>query len=404
MRSKHAHAQSRSGRKNKKLRVSLSERKQVLAAIRRGEVDALVDLKDDKREIFTLQTADTAYRLSLILRAMTDGAVITTDKGLILYANNRFAEMVNVPLPNVIGSQFPDFVVPSDRNRFQTIFKNALRESSHGEINLDTRKRAPAVAQLALSTFLTRKTQYVSILAADITERKQMEKMRDEFIADATDELLTPLVSIKGYLDAILREKDVSLPSEVASNLEVVRRNVDRLHEIVDDLVDIRRMLSDRFQLNLDALDLREVMENCVAEAKPLLGEKHSLHLEVPERPLPIRGDRVKLSLVVGSLLNNAAKFTPQGGEMIIRASEEADMVQVQVSDLGIGIKQEDLGRVFEPFPAIQKTEYVKGKGLALSTSKGIIEAHGGKIWAESPGEGKGTTFTFTLPKRKEVS
>ena len=109
--------------------------------------------------------------------------------------------------------------------------------------------------------------------------------------------------------------------------------------------------------------------------------------------------DPARLTQVLTNMVGNAIKFSSPGGLVEVSAAENGPLVQVQVSDNGMGIRKEDLKRVFEPFAAIEKPTYVKGTGLGLSVSKGLVEAHGGKIWAESPGEGKGVTFTFTLPK-----
>jgi PAS domain S-box-containing protein len=245
------------------------------------------------------------------------------------------------------------------------------------------------------------KDQLTHTLVQDAIRRKELEEMRNQFISAVTHELRTPLVSIKGYLDLALSR---SVSEEVHSDLLVVNRNTERLLGLTNDLLDIQRMQAGRLQLNLQPLDLREVIDSSITDVQPLIQEKKvSLRLEVPEGKLPIQGDQVKLSQVIVNLLSNAIKFSPDGGEVTLRAEDTEDMIRVQVSDRGIGIKREDLERVFEPFAAISKPTYIKGTGLGLSIAKGLVEAHGGKIWAESEGKGKGAMFTFTLPKRKEV-
>ena len=245
------------------------------------------------------------------------------------------------------------------------------------------------------------KDQLTQTLVQDAIRRKELEEMRSQFISAVTHELRTPLVSIKGYLDLALSR---SVSKEVHSDLLVVNRNAERLLSLTNDLLDIQRMQAGRLQLNLQPLDLREVIDSSITDVQPLTQEKKvSLRLEIPRGKLPFQGDQIKLSQVVVNLLSNAFKFSPDGGEVTLRAEEAEDMIRVQVSDRGIGIKREDLERVFEPFAAIGKPTYVKGTGLGLSICKGLVEAHGGRIWAESEGEGKGAMFTFTLPKRKEV-
>ncbi|MCJ7506839.1 PAS domain S-box protein, partial [Candidatus Bathyarchaeota archaeon] len=241
--------------------------------------------------------------------------------------------------------------------------------------------------------------QLTRTLLQDAARRKELEMMRDQFISAVTHELRTPLVSIKGYVDLVL-DGSQSIPEEVESNLQVVKRNTDRLLSLVNDLLDLSRMQSGRLQLNLQSMDLRQIIDDCAAEIQPFVNaKKQSLSLEVPAGPLPVQGDPVRLSQVLANLLSNASKFAQEAGQIGLRVKDVRDVVVVQVSDNGIGIRKQDLERVFQPFAAIEKPTYVKGTGLGLSVSKGLVEAHGGKIWAESPGEGKGVTFTFTLPK-----
>jgi signal transduction histidine kinase len=242
-------------------------------------------------------------------------------------------------------------------------------------------------------------------VVVDVSDRKRIEEMRDRFISTVTHELRTPLVSIKGYVDLALSEKPGSMSKEVEGELLVAKRNTDRLLSLVNDLLDVQRMQAGRLELNLQATDLKKIIDSCIVEIQPMLTEKKmSLKLEVSEAPMPIQGDPVRLSQVLMNLLSNAAKFSPEGGEVTVHVEEETETIKLSVADVGIGIRPEDLGRLFEPFSAIQQPSWVKGTGLGLSISKGLVEAHGGKIWAESAGEGKGATFTFTLPKLKEAT
>ncbi len=244
----------------------------------------------------------------------------------------------------------------------------------------------------------------LTALCRNVTERKRLEKMRDQFISTVTHELRTPLISIKGYVDLTLSAEPGQISKEVESDLQVVKRNTDRLLSLVSDLLDVQRMQAGRLQLNSQPTDLKKVTDSCIREIKPLLTDRRlNLRVIVPEGELLIQGDEVRLAQILVNLLSNAAKYSPEGGEVNLRVEEEDETVKVSISDNGIGVRKEDLPRVFEPFAAIQKPSYIKGTGLGLSVSKALVEAHGGKIWAESQGEGKGATFTFTLPKPKRA-
>ena len=241
----------------------------------------------------------------------------------------------------------------------------------------------------------------VQLIIRDISERFRLAEMRDQFISDVTHELRTPLVSIQGYLELTLSGNEIS--NQTRKDLEVVKRNTNILAKLVDDLLDVQRISSERLRLDLQPLKLQNLIHDCVQQVQPLINERnHNLQLDIPDHELTIIADKTKLSQVMINLLQNAIKFTPDNGRIIIRLKDEKSSIRVQVSDTGIGIRQEDLEKVFEPFAAIKKVQYVKGTGLGMNVSRGLVQAHGGKIWAESAGEGQGVTFTFTLPKRKE--
>jgi signal transduction histidine kinase len=123
--------------------------------------------------------------------------------------------------------------------------------------------------------------------------------------------------------------------------------------------------------------------------------------MNISDDQLIINGDRNRLCQVLINLFSNATKFTPEGSEIILQFEKNAGNIKTQVSDTGIGLREDDLERVFEAFTKIKKATYIKGTGLGLSITKGLVEAHGGKIWVESEGEGKGATFTFTIPEYK---
>jgi signal transduction histidine kinase len=234
----------------------------------------------------------------------------------------------------------------------------------------------------------------------DITERKRMESLKEQFISAVTHELRTPLVSIKGYIDFLLMDK-AELPENITSSLEVVKEQGDRLLRITDDLLDYRRFLSNKFELELSRINLKKVISESIKETEALFKyKKQDLQVEISEHPMWIEADGTRLIQVVSNLLTNASKFTPEGGQIRMSLEEVAGTFKVSISDTGIGIKAEDLYRIFEPFANIEKPTYIKGTGIGLSVAKGIIEAHGGNIWSESEGLGCGSTFNFTIPQK----
>jgi signal transduction histidine kinase len=205
-------------------------------------------------------------------------------------------------------------------------------------------------------------------------------------------------------LDIIDLEDPKSIPDSVKSCLEVIKRNTARLQSLTDDILDIQRMTAKRMKLNFEPLNFREIIDHSISEIKPLIGEKkQKFNIKIPNKPLMINGDEIRLSQVMTNLLGNAQKFTPEGGNIALQITDKKSYFEVRVTDSGIGIRKDDMERIFEPFAAIKKKVYVKGTGLGLSVTKGLVTEHGGKIWAESQGLGKGSTFTFTLPKLKST-
>jgi signal transduction histidine kinase len=185
--------------------------------------------------------------------------------------------------------------------------------------------------------------------------------------------------------------------------LEVIKRNTDRLFNLVNDLLDVQRIESGKLGLKLETFDFRQVLNHCTEEMLPIFNQKSQrITVDAPLGSLDLKGDRLRLTEILTNMLNNATKFTPDGGEVSVRVERDNEFLRVFVHDTGIGIDKADLERVFEPFSSIPKPTYIKGTGLGMSLAKRLIEAHGGRIWVDSPGIGEGTTFAFELPRRLE--
>jgi PAS domain S-box-containing protein len=342
-------------------------------------------------------------------RAITEGSfdpIITLNsEGHITYASPAFFLTTGFSSAQTIGNHYTSYL-PKDEivKLTPTVMKVLAGEvvrSQETEILRDDGSLCPVELSISPINETGGTVSAVEIIVRDVTERRKLAEMRNRFVSTVTHELRTPLVSILGYIDLTL-SKPEELSKNVESNLQVVKRNSNRLLDLTNDLLDIQRMQAGRFQLNLKALNFKQIIDQCAAEIQPFIHDRRqSLSLNVPERPLPIQGDPIRLVQVLMNLFSNASKFTSEGGNITIHVIEQADVIKVQVSDTGIGIKPEDIEKIFQPFAPIQKRSYIKGTGLGLSITKGLVEAHGGKISAESEGEGKGTTFTLTIPKLK---
>ena len=346
-------------------------------------------------------------------RSMLDnlpvGVYRSTADGRILEANLALAEMLGYESIDDLRKATDIYVNRSDcigrleKLRESTVFAEfELRTKDGRGVWVRDYPRATVNAEGFVDHIdgVVVQTQGIEAVVRGITEHRRLETMKDRFVSAVTHELRTPLVSIKGYAEFILAEDPKSTLENVRPFVEVVRRNANRLLQLTDDLLDIQRLESGRAQFRVQEVDFVNLVKQCVQEIQPLLDQKaQRLRLEVPPGPTRVHVDPLRISQAVLNLLNNAIKFTAENGCVTIRVSEESDNVQVSVCDTGIGIAKNDLGRVFEPFAAIEKPTYYKGTGLGLSLSKRLVEAHGGTISVSSLGRGQGSTFTLVLPK-----
>ena len=228
-------------------------------------------------------------------------------------------------------------------------------------------------------------------------------KARDEFLANTTHELVTPLNSVIGFSQVLLDELGGPLNDKQRRYVQAILQNGVRLNETYGDMLQIAGLGSGEMQIQLGRFRLKGLLESSIQH----LGEKAltqgvTLSLEIGSLPeTEIEADRAKLQQVLFNLLDNAVKFTPTGGSVQVSARRisDGDFIEISVTDTGIGVKEEDMGRLFKPFQQLESpyTKKYKGTGLGLLLAKKLVELHGGRIWAESE-FGKGSTFSFVIP------
>jgi signal transduction histidine kinase len=234
----------------------------------------------------------------------------------------------------------------------------------------------------------------------DITETKLIEQQKDEFIGIASHELKTPVTSIKAFSEILQEKFENAGDSESAELMKKLNRQVDRLTDLISDLLDTTKIAEGRLQLNFEPTDLNELIRSTVEEMQRTT-HKHKIAVELGKVPV-IDADKERLSQVMINLLNNAVKYSPQGGDITVISETNRDHVRVTVSDRGIGISPESQSKIFERFYRISTPPLhtYPGMGLGLYISAGIVQRHGGRIKVESR-EGKGSSFSFTLPIEK---
>lgn len=241
-----------------------------------------------------------------------------------------------------------------------------------------------------------RQLAQIEALSGELTTA---DHRKDEFLALLAHELRNPLAPIRSGL-MLLQRPDVEVTHRTAV-LRTVCRQLDQLVRIVDELLDVARVVHGRISLTLARVDLRELVETAIEQVQPSLQEhRHTLRVLLPESPVMLDGDRVRLIQTVANLLANAAKYTPDGGRIQVLLDADSREASLKVIDNGIGITRDVQGRIFELFARSDAAMYQDraGLGLGLPLARQLAELHAGRLIVSSDGPGRGSCFTLTLP------
>ena len=345
------------------------------------------------------------------LRAVFDGdpngmALFDSD-GILRMASHRMEEIFGIPLRTMYGLGFADIyrrkleqAIATDREamfeRVRRIF--ADREaSSQDEIELERPRhrwltRATAPIRSDSGEFLGRLVVYT-----DITEQRELDRQRADFLTVAAHELRTPLTPLSMYLQSI--ERRLSRGQAIGRDLiSKARRQVDRLGRLVEDLLDISRLESRRLRLGATDVEVNDLVDDVVADARAQT-RNHDIVFHRTGSPVVVQGDRERLEQVLVNLLQNAVKYSPHGGQIRVSIERFHSEVAISVQDPGIGIPLEEQPRLFQRFfrAANATTRNYGGLGIGLFVSHEIVRRHGGRFEVKSEQE-KGSTFTFYLP------
>jgi signal transduction histidine kinase len=238
-----------------------------------------------------------------------------------------------------------------------------------------------------------------------LAEKTRLEEMQNTFVSIVSHELQTPVAIIKSYAATLARE-DASWPPET---IQRVSRNIeeecDRLHRLITDLLDLSRIQAGRVAMRVGSVDLPLLASEVLDQLAPR-SPRHSLRASFPPSPsFPIvRGDADQLRRALFNLVQNAVKYSPNGGEVLVVGEVLPDDVLIRVIDQGIGIPAGEEERIFDRFHRADTrlSRTTAGVGLGLYITRNIVEGHGGRIWAESAGPGRGSVFSFTLPRNAD--
>lgn len=357
-----------------------------------NEISELVSVIESRRAAFgTELTALRAEneRLATVLDQLTDGVIIADADGRVQFANPAAGKLFGTPNPT---QQSVAQVV-----RSHPLIEAWKRCQQTRELQLETVELPIRKQYLQIIVIPDRHEGGSLLLAQDLTQVRKLETVRRDFISNVSHELRTPLASLKALTET-LQGGALTDPEAGPRFLDRIHTEVDALTQMTQELLDLSRIESGQVQLNFEAISPRKLIHSAADRMKAQVERAH-LKLDVKcEDGLPnIKADKSRLEQVLVNLIHNAVKFTKPGGRIILGAEPVSDGVRCAVQDTGVGIPSESLPRIFERFYRVDSSRTGSGTGLGLSISKHIVEAHGGKIWAESE-EGRGSVFYFEIP------
>jgi two-component system phosphate regulon sensor histidine kinase PhoR len=354
---------------------------------------ALEELMARQRELIS-QIAQRESGTETILAAMEDGLLVVDAERRLVLANRSFQQILQLREISV-GTSLLGIVRDT---RLDRLISEALQTGDSKRREITLRDRRFEISAVPMKNGIELVTGVV-VLFHDITQLKQLDEVRKDFVANVSHELRTPLSILRGYIET-LRDNPKTPTSELARILGVMERHSKRLGLLVEDLLTLARLESSNPNLQLSNVRVDDLLSSVVRDwEKRFADKKLKVIVDLASDATMIRADETRLHEVLYNLLDNAVKYSSAGSEIRLRAQRLDGQVALSVSDTGIGIGEEDLPRVFERFYRVDKarSSELGGTGLGLSIVKHIAQLHGGRVEAESE-LGRGTTIRVLLP------
>jgi two-component system phosphate regulon sensor histidine kinase PhoR len=368
----------------------------------KGELKALGDsvnimASEIKKRIHEI--TQVKKTLATILRDMSDGVMVVNAHGVIVLVNSVLEELFGRQ-PSLVGKTPVEVI----RNaQLQDGFDVILEEGGTFQMELSVAAAGPEKIfdVTAAALIPVKKTEGAVAVFHDITGLKRIDRVRKDFVANVSHELRTPLTSVKGYAET-LSGGEIKDPAKITSFSQIILKHANRLSALVEDLLSLTRLESETSAPNKRDIDFSEVLDASILVVGPAAEEKRlSFNRESVPKDLAVWADRDQISQTLINLLDNAVKYTPEGGSVSVSVADVAREIHVTVKDTGLGIPRKDLERIFERFYRVDKnrSREMGGTGLGLSIAKHIIQGHGGRVWVKSELE-EGSAFSFSLPKK----
>lgn len=364
-----------------------------------GLVLSLVETTERKRVEEAIRASEERYRSTL--DGMLEGCQIISFDWRYLYLNEAAARHGRRAREELLGHTMMEIYPGIENTEMFAQLRHCMEERV--PYRTETLFTFPDGSQGWFELVVQPVPEGTFILSLDITERKKLDQLKDEFIGLVSHELHTPLTVITGSLNTILTEETRLSPGEIHQLLRDALLESESLSHILGNLLELSRSRAEQLALYTEPVNARKVVQETMAKIERQ-APSHRFSLDF-HRELPlVNADPLRLERILYNLLENAVKYSPQGSKIRVFARPEEEHLVIGIADQGIGISRHDQTRLFEPFQRLEEpgSRKTKGVGLGLLVCKRLVEAHGGRIWVESR-RGRGSTFFFTLPLEQKA-
>ncbi len=388
---------------------------QVASAINNANLYLLI--RDQAERLGSMLRAEQieAAKSQSILESIADGVLVADENNRVILTNAAASNILDVPRHELVGKPVNELLGLYGRSgeswvsAFAEWGQNADRIEP-GTFLADRFEIEDKVVSVHLSPVLSGLQFFGTVsIFRDITKEVEVEKLKSEFVSTVSHELRTPMTSIKGYADLMLMGAVGQLSDPQQRYLKVIKNNADRLHMLVNDLLDISHIETERTTLDIRPVDVTQLVEQVVdghLRGRIQHAQKQiEVKTELPSTLPLVNADFARVTQVLTNLLDNAFNYTPENGRITIHAHAQGNRVYIAVQDTGIGIAKENMDKIFDRFYRSDHTEVqkVSGTGLGLAIVRSLVEMHGGQLDVESE-PGQGSAFTFSLPAVLESS
>ncbi|HRM37481.1 MAG TPA: cell wall metabolism sensor histidine kinase WalK, partial [Trichococcus flocculiformis] len=346
-------------------------------------------------------TESERQRLDSVLRHMTDGVLATDRRGKIIIINSRAMDLLSISQDKAIGQSIMKVLKLGEKFTFRQL----LETQDELILNIPTDDQDTILR--GEFSVIQRESGFISGLVcvlSDITEQEKVEQERRSFVSNVSHELRTPLTSVKSYTESLIDGawEDEEIAPEF---LKVISTETDRMIRMITDLLNLSRMDQGKQDLNREFVSINELVAHIINRFEMVLkseqyrNKKYTIERDFTQRTLWVEIDQDKFIQVIDNIMNNAIKYSPDGGKITCKLMETHNSVVISITDEGLGIPRKDIGHVFDRFYRVDKARArsMGGTGLGLAISKEVVQLHGGKIWVTSV-ENKGSTFFISLP------